>query len=92
LRIILGCAKICLRVKIIKWLFSGAIVKNAVVKEMESCFKALFKVKADDSRDLFEENITMSSAYNRTRKSGESKDENIGDMYMLKSKGLRQLP
>jgi len=56
------------------------MVNNAVVKEMESCFKALFKVKADNSRDLYEENSTMSSAYNRTRKSGESKDRQIGDM------------
>jgi hypothetical protein len=56
------------------------MVKNAVVKEMENCFKALFKVKADNSKDLFEENSTISSAYSRTRKSDESKGKQIGDM------------
>jgi len=67
-------------VKVIKWLFSGAIVKNAVDKEVESCFKALFNVKADISRDLLEENSTISSAYSKTWKSGESRDKQMGDM------------
>lgn len=67
------------------------MVKNDEDKDEESLFKVSYTVLTDLLRDLLEENNTMSSSYKRTWKSGETKDEHIGDMYTFKRKGSRQL-
>lgn len=65
---------------IIKLLFSGAIENNEVDSLEVRVFKASFNVLVDLSRDLSEENKTLLSAYERTLKSGEIKDEHMGAM------------
>lgn len=67
------------------------MVKNAAENEEESLYKASFNISEDLIIDLSIENKTMPSAYRRILKSEESIDEQIGDMYMLKSNGIRQL-
>lgn len=56
------------------------MVKCAVVSEVESVFKESFNISEDLKRDLLEENRTMSSAYKRTWRLGESRHQQIGVM------------
>jgi len=55
------------------------MVKNATESKGECLLKASFKISEDLIRDLLEENKTMSSAYRRILKSGETIDRQMGD-------------
>jgi hypothetical protein len=75
-----------------KMAFSGAVEKYAFKRLLEKIFKALFKISMDFSTCILGENRTMSSAYRRTFKSRETRDWQMGNMYKLKRRGLRQFP